>query len=85
MARSRRPAKRYAEEREKRIREDAKRNLFNLYDSPFANKYLEEDPYCEPVQRDPIKDEREVVIGGGWVGMLTAARLVQAGIEGVRI
>ena len=80
-------AKRYAEEREKRIREDAEAQFVQLsHDSPFANKYLEEDPYCEPVQREPIKDEREViVIGGGWVGMLTAARLVQAGIEGVRI
>ena len=80
-------ARRYAEEREKRIRPDAEEQFLQLsHDSPFTNKYLEEDPYCETVERAPLKDEREViVIGGGWVGMLTAARLVQAGINDVRI
>ena len=80
-------AQRYAEERDKRIRADAEGQFMQLsHDSPFANKFLEEDPYCEPVERAPIKDEREViVIGGGWVGMLTAARLVQAGVKDVRI
>jgi len=80
-------AQRYAEEREKRIRPDAEAQFGQLsHDSPFANKYLEEDPYCKPLQRAPLKDEREViVIGGGWVGMLTAARLVQAGVRDVRI
>ena len=79
--------RRYAEEREKRIRPDAEAQFLQLsHDSPFANKYLEEDPYCENIERAPLQDEREViVIGGGWVGMLTAARLVQAGIRDVRI
>ena len=78
---------RYAKEREKRIRLDAEAQFVQLsHDSPFANKYLEEDPYCEPTHRAPLKDTREViVIGGGWVGMLTAARLVQAGVSDVRI
>ena len=79
--------KRYATEREKRIRTDAEAQFVQLsHDSPFANKYLEEDTYCERVEREPIQDEREViVIGGGWVGMLTAARLIQAGVNDVRI
>ena len=56
------------------------------HDSPFANKYLESDPYSTPISRDPIKDHREVVIiGGGWVGMMTAARLIQTGETDVRI
>ena len=34
----------------------------------------------------PLKDRCEViVVGGGWVGMLTAARLNQAGITDIRI
>ena len=80
-------AQRYAEERDKRIRPDAEAQFVQLsHDSPFANKYLEDDPYAEPLDRAPLKDERDViVIGGGWVGMLTAARLIQAGIHDVRI
>ena len=79
--------KRYATEREKRIRTDAEAQFVQLsHDSPFANKYLEEDTYCQRVEREPIQDEREViVIGGGWVGMLTAARLIQAGVTDIRI
>ena len=79
--------RRYATEREKRIRTDAEAQFVQLsHDSPFANKDLEEDTYCERVEREPIQDEREViVIGGGWVGMLTAARLIQAGVNDVRI
>ena len=80
-------AERYAAERDKRIRADAEAQFVQLsHDSPFANKYLEEDPYCKPLDRAPLTDQREViVIGGGWVGMLTAARLIEAGITDVRI
>ncbi len=80
-------AKRYAVERDKRIRADAEEQFVQLsHDSPFTNKYLQEDPYCKPLDRAPLKDQREViVIGGGWVGMLTAARLAEAGITDVRI
>ena len=80
-------AQRYAAERDKRIRADAEAQFVQLsHDSPFTNKYLEDDPYCKALDRAPLKDQREViVIGGGWVGMLTAARLVEAGIPDVRI
>ena len=80
-------ADRYRQERDKRVRDDAEAQFVAVSnDSPFANKYLEEDPYAQPLERAPIHDEREVIIiGGGWVGMMTAARLIQAGITDVRI
>ena len=45
-----------------------------------------EDPYVEVVPREPLTDEVTVaLIGGGFAGLVTAARLVQAGITDVRI
>lgn len=80
-------AEQYRQEREKRLRTDAEAQFIEVTnDSPFANKYLAEDPYSTPQQRAPLNYERDViVIGGGWVGMMTAARLKQAGVTDVRI
>ncbi|MEM6999170.1 MAG: NAD(P)/FAD-dependent oxidoreductase [Pseudomonadota bacterium] len=80
-------SKRYRHERDRRVRSDAEAQFVEVTnDSPFANKYLEQDPYSEPSPRAPLQDQREViVIGGGWVGMMTAARLKQAGVDDVRI
>ncbi len=78
---------RYRHERDKRVRDDAESQFVEVTnDSAYANKYLADDPYADPLERDPIRDERDVIIiGGGWVGMMTAARLIQAGITDVRI
>ncbi|MGI9326293.1 MAG: flavin-containing monooxygenase, partial [Pseudomonadales bacterium] len=80
-------AQRYRQEREKRLRDDAESQFVEVTnDSPFANAYLANDPYSKTLERKPIQDEREVIIiGGGWVGMMTAARLIQAGVTDVRI
>ena len=80
-------AEKYRYERDRRVRDDAESQFVEVAnDSPFANKYLSEDPYSELIAREPLQDEREVIIiGGGWVGMITAARLIQAGVTDVRI
>ena len=80
-------ALRYEKEREKRIHPNAEAQFLQISnDSLFSNKYLEDDPYSEKIERTPLKDKREVIIvGGGWVGMLTAARLIEAGVPDVRI
>jgi len=73
----------YRAERDKRIRPDGNEQ----YVEPtgrFAN--LLEDPYTERVERDPVHDEVTVaLIGGGFAGLVTGARLKEAGIDDVRI
>jgi cyclohexanone monooxygenase len=80
-------AERYRIERSKRLRDDAEFQFIEVTnDSAFANEYMAHDPYSETVKREPIKDIREViVIGGGWVGLMTATRLIQSGVTDVRI
>src|SRR5438552_3443989 len=75
---------RYRAERDKRLRQDGNEQYQEIAGS-FAH-YLE-DPSVPPgFTRDPITDETEVVvIGGGFGGLLAAARLREAGIADIRI
>ena len=73
----------YAVERAKRLRPDGA----DQYVAPQGElaHYLD-DPYAEPVEREPVVDEVTVaVIGGGFAGLITGARLRQAGVESVRL
>jgi cation diffusion facilitator CzcD-associated flavoprotein CzcO len=73
----------YAEERDKRLRADGN----DQYVEPIGRfaHYLD-DPYVEPQPREPLADEVEFAfIGGGFAGLVTGAKLQQAGIDQVRI
>lgn len=74
----------YRIEREKRLRPDGNaqyRDLSGVY------KDFDADPYADPgFTREPIVETTDVVIvGGGFGGMLTGARLQQRGINRFRI
>lgn len=73
----------YREEREKRLRPDGNAQ----YLQP-AGRYahLLDDPYVKPVPRDPRTDEVTfAIIGGGFAGLATGARLADAGVRDVMI
>ena len=73
----------YRAERDKRLRPDGNEQ----YVAPsgrFAHFLL--DPYVEPIDRDPVCDEVTVaLIGGGFAGLVTGAKLRQAGVTDLRI
>ena len=73
----------YAEERAKRIRADANDQYRELKGDLARYR---EDTYAEQViEREPLHDEVEVaIIGGGFGGLLTGARLREAGVEDIR-
>ncbi len=73
----------YREERDKRLRLDGNEQYLRL-DGQLAH-YLE-DPYTPFVPREPLQDHVTFAfIGGGFAGLVTGARLVEAGIRDVRI
>lgn len=74
---------RYRAERDKRVREDGNEQYVNVT-GQFAH-YLE-DPYTERIDRAPVTDHVQVaVIGGGFGGLLAAARLRKAGFRDIRM
>jgi cation diffusion facilitator CzcD-associated flavoprotein CzcO len=75
--------RRYAEERAKRLRPDGNDQYLQLK-GQFGH-YLD-DPYTERVERDPKRDHVTMAfVGGGFAGLVTAARLKEAGVDDVRI
>jgi cyclohexanone monooxygenase len=76
--------RKYREERDKRIRPDGNDQYIEV-EGVF--RHFVDDPYVEPgFTREPLTDEVEVVvIGGGFGGLLAAARLREAGVEDLRL
>jgi cation diffusion facilitator CzcD-associated flavoprotein CzcO len=73
----------YRSEREKRLRPEGNDQYIEPT-GPFA--HFLDDCYAEPIDRAPVFDEVAfVIIGGGFSGLVTGARLNQAGITDVRI
>ena len=73
----------YRAERDKRLRTDGNEQYIEP-SGRFAD--LLDDPYTPVVPREPVNDEVTVlVIGSGFAGLVTGARLKQAGIDDVRI
>ena len=73
----------YRLERDKRLRSDGNSQYLEVA-GEFA-RFIE-DPYAEPIEREPVFDEVEVaVVGGGFAGLLLGARLREAGVDNLRI
>lgn len=75
---------RYARERERRLRPDGIAQYVEMA-GEFAG--FAEDPWAgAPVHREPLSDEVDVaVIGAGFGGLLTAARLRELGVQSIRL
>jgi cation diffusion facilitator CzcD-associated flavoprotein CzcO len=74
--------RRYAEERDKRLRPDGNDQYLRLA-GEFA--HYQDDPHTPWTERAPRTDHRTVVcVGGGFAGLVVGARLREAGVD-VRI
>jgi cation diffusion facilitator CzcD-associated flavoprotein CzcO len=73
----------YRQERDKRLRPEGNEQ----YIEPTGRfAHFLDDPYVPRVERKPLHDEVTVaIIGGGFAGLVTGARLKQAGVDDVRI
>ena len=72
--------RKYREERDKRLRAEGVAQYARLFGELAA------DPYTEVVPREPRRDHVTFTfIGGGFAGLVTGARLREAGVDDVRI
>ena len=75
--------RKYAAERDKRLRPDGNNQYLRLQGQ--LSHYLD-DPYTPRVERAPKTDHVTFAfIGGGFAGLVTGARLKEAGVDDVRI
>jgi len=75
--------RKYREERDKRLRPDGNDQYLRLTDR-FAHYLV--DPHVPRQERPPRTDHvAAAFIGGGFAGLVTGARLKEAGVEDVRI
>jgi cyclohexanone monooxygenase len=74
----------YAHERDKRVRKEGEAQYVEVSDE-FSD-YYETDPWTPAVVRDPISDDIDVaILGGGFAGLLAAARIKEQGVENIRV
>ncbi|KAF2128797.1 FAD/NAD(P)-binding domain-containing protein [Dothidotthia symphoricarpi CBS 119687] len=82
------PAKlqeKYIAERDKRLARDQGVEQYIPLDGPLSH-FLKDPWVKEPIQREPIVEEVEVVIiGGGYGAQVVAVRLIEAGINNFKI
>lgn len=72
------------EERDKRMRAEGTRQYVEAGED--LADYYEIDPYSAPVVREGISEEIDVaILGGGFAGLIVAARLKQTGLTNLRI
>ena len=75
--------RKYAEERDKRLRPDGNDQYLEV--AGRLAHYLD-DPYVAVAEREPVRDHVTFAfVGGGFAGLVTAARVTEAGIDDVRI
>jgi cyclohexanone monooxygenase len=73
----------YAEERAKRLRPDGNEQYLEL---KGQLAHYAEDPYTPLTPRDAVHDHVTFTfVGGGFAGLVTGARMVEAGVADVRI
>ncbi len=74
---------RYAAERDKRLRPDGNDQYVEI---AGRLRHYADDPYSDVTEREPLRDHVTFTfVGGGFAGLVTGARVKEAGVEDVRI